>query len=160
MSLWIQKQFAYIKPFRVLYRSSHKKEKEKNSLNSSQKDKSYDASTLKMATFSYFQNYPHSLLDTLHFPTTNSSIKLSGFIDQNPLHSLPNTSTIEDTSLNPFLDLYTVDKTENSDVKKQSNTNTTGSSSGDQLSRGPFNASAGNKRQKKTRNGSTSKVSL
>ncbi|CAA7052737.1 unnamed protein product [Microthlaspi erraticum] len=110
-----------------------------------------------MATFSYFQNYPHSLLDTLLFPTTNSSIKPSGFIDQNPLHSTPNTSTTEDTSLNPFLELYTVDKTESSDVKKQRNTNTTGSSSGDQLSRGPSNASAGNKRQKKIRNGFNSK---
>ncbi|CAH2070399.1 unnamed protein product [Thlaspi arvense] len=110
-----------------------------------------------MATFSYFQHYPHSLLDPLLFPTPNSSTKPSGFIDQNTLYSLPNTSTIEDTSFNLFLDSYNVKKTESSDVKKQNNTNTIGSSSGDQLSHGPSTTSSGKNRRKKTRNGFNSK---
>ncbi|ESQ43498.1 hypothetical protein EUTSA_v10014242mg [Eutrema salsugineum] len=110
-----------------------------------------------MATFSYFQHYPHSLLDPFLFSPPNSSNKLSGFIDQNPLYSLPNSFTIEDTSLNPFLDSYCNENVESSDVKKYSNNNTTGSSSGDQLSQIPSTASAGNNRRRKTRNGFNNK---
>ncbi|VVB15581.1 unnamed protein product [Arabis nemorensis] len=103
-----------------------------------------------MATFSYFQHYPNSLLDPVLFPTPNSSVKLSGFINQN-------TATIEDTSLNAFLDSYYADKTENSGLKKQSNTNTTvGASSRDELSHGPATTSAGNKRRRNNRKGSNS----
>ncbi|CAH8382309.1 unnamed protein product [Eruca vesicaria subsp. sativa] len=107
-----------------------------------------------MASFSYFQHYPHSLLDPLLFSTPNSSVKLSGFIDQNPLYPPPNTSTIVDTSLNPFLDSYNVEQTESSEVEEQINTNATVAITGDQLSHDP---SAGKKRRRKTRNGSKSK---
>ncbi|EOA13760.1 hypothetical protein CARUB_v10026852mg [Capsella rubella] len=116
-----------------------------------------------MATFSYFQNYPHSLLDPILFPTPpNSSIGLTGFIDQNVLHSLPDVSKIEDTSANPFLDeYYNVDKTESYGFKKQANTNkttTTGSSSCDQLSQGPATTAInGKNRRRKIRNVSSSK---
>lgn len=117
-----------------------------------------EASTLIMATFSYFQNYPHSLLDPLLFPTPNCSIMLPSFIDQYPFNSLPNTSTIEETSLNPFLD---VDQTKSSGFKKQNittTTATTGSSSCDQLSHVPSTTTVKNRRRK-DRNVSNSKVS-
>ncbi|KAF8052969.1 hypothetical protein N665_1483s0020 [Sinapis alba] len=111
-----------------------------------------------MASFSYFQHYPHSLLDPLLFSTPNSSVRLSGFMDQNPFDSLPNTSTnIVDTSLNPFLESYNVEKTQSSDVKKHSNTNATAAPTGDQLSQGASITSAGKKHRRKTRNGSKSK---
>ncbi|KAJ0261832.1 Transcription factor bHLH137 [Hirschfeldia incana] len=110
-----------------------------------------------MASFSYFHHYPHSLLDPLLFSTPNSSVKLSGFMDQSPFDSLPNTSTIVDTSLNPFLESYNVEKTESSDVKKQVNTNATAAFTGDQLSQGPSTTSAGKEHRRKTRNGSKSK---
>ncbi|KAL0844011.1 hypothetical protein Bca101_017257 [Brassica carinata] len=110
-----------------------------------------------MASFSYFQHYPHSLLDPLLFSTPNSSVRLSGFMDQNPFDSLPNTSTIVDTSLNPFLESYNAEKTESSDVKKQINTNAAAAPTGDQLSQGPSTTSAGKKHRRKTRNGSKSK---
>lgn len=112
-----------------------------------------------MASFSSFQHYPHSLLDPLLFSTPNSSVRLSGYTDQNPFDSLPNTSNIVDTSLNPFLESYNVEKTESSDVKKQINTNATAALTGDQFSQGPFTTSAGKKHRRKTKNGSKSKVS-
>ncbi|XP_056854009.1 transcription factor bHLH137 isoform X2 [Raphanus sativus] len=130
---------------------SHNKKKH------SHKDKKSEASTLQMASFSSFQHYPHSLLDPLLFSTPNSSVRLSGFTDQNPFDSLPNTSNIVDTSLNPFLESYNVEKTESSDVKKQINTNATAALTGDQLSQGPFTTSAGKKHRRKTKNGSKSK---
>ncbi|CAN8253442.1 unnamed protein product [Cochlearia groenlandica] len=116
-----------------------------------------------MATFSYFQNYPHSLLDPLLFPTPNSSIDLSCFNDQNILYSIPNTSTTEDIYSYPILDSYCVEKTENFDAKKQRNTTTTkitGSSSADEkLRRGISKTAAGKSRRRKTtRNGSNCKV--
>lgn len=126
----------------------------------SHKDKKSEASILQMASFSYFQHYPHSLLDPLLFSSPNSSTKLSGFIDQNPLYPPPNISTIVDTSLNPFLDSFNVEKTESSDVKKQINTNATAALTGDQLSPGPSTTSAGKKQRRKTRNGSKSKVKI
>ncbi|KAG7537430.1 Myc-type basic helix-loop-helix (bHLH) domain [Arabidopsis suecica] len=111
-----------------------------------------------MATFSYFQNYPHSLLDPLLFPTPHSSINLTGFIDQNHLHPLPNSSLVEDISFNPFLDDQNVDRTENSGLKKQANTtktSTTGSSSCDH---GPSAiTTTGKNRGRKARNVSNSK---
>ncbi|XP_010442567.1 PREDICTED: transcription factor bHLH137-like [Camelina sativa] len=114
-----------------------------------------------MATFSYFQNYPHSLLDPLLFPTPNSSVDITGIIDQNILHSLPNVSTIEDTSVYPFLDEYNVDKTESDSFKKQANTTktaTTGSSSCDQLNNGPSTTTTNGKvRRRKIKNDSNSK---
>ncbi|CAN7006464.1 unnamed protein product [Brassica rapa subsp. trilocularis] len=128
-----------------------------NKKTQSHKDKKSEASTLQMASFSYFQHYPHSLLDPLLFSSPNSSTKLSGFIDQNPLYPPPNISTIVDTSLNPFLDSFNVEKTESSDVKKQINTNATAALTGGQLSPGPSTTSAGKKQRRKTRNGSKSK---
>ncbi|ANM69502.1 Myc-type basic helix-loop-helix (bHLH) domain [Arabidopsis suecica] len=110
-----------------------------------------------MATFSYFQNYPHSLLDPLLFPTPHSSINLTSFIDQNHLYPLPNISTVEDIS---FLE-YNVDKTENSGSEKLANTTktaTTGSSSCDQLSHGPSAiTNTGKTRGRKARNSNNSK---
>ncbi|CAH8382300.1 unnamed protein product [Eruca vesicaria subsp. sativa] len=101
-----------------------------------------------MASFSYFQHYPHSLLDPLLFSTP---------IDQNPLYPPQNTSTTVDNYLNPFPDSYNVEKTESSEVKEQINTNATTAITGDQLSHGQSTTSAGKKDRRKTRNGSKPK---
>ncbi|KAL1192792.1 Transcription factor [Cardamine amara subsp. amara] len=97
-----------------------------------------------MATFSYFQHYPHSLIDPLFFPTPNSSNMLTSFIDQYPFNSLPNTSTIEETSLNPFLDVDSAFKKQNNTIT----TTTTGSSSCDQLSHVPSTTTVRKRRRK------------
>ncbi|XP_020871999.1 transcription factor bHLH137 isoform X2 [Arabidopsis lyrata subsp. lyrata] len=111
-----------------------------------------------MATFSYFQNYPHSLLDPLLFPTPHPSINLTGFIDQNHLHPLPNISTVEDISFNPFLDEYNVDRPENSGLEKQANTTKTATTRSSSCDHGSSAITTiGKKRGRKARNVSNSK---